>query len=102
MELPCDYRPGNLRELYEVFWSVREHGSDVGVTYRPNALPFQDLLSINEDTFALTVAVNRLEQTGDHFHCFIDVRLNNIGSGELWYQGATIELEVEGEVAQVK
>ena len=82
-----------------MFWSVREHGTDVDVTYRPNALPFEDLLSINEDTFSLTVAAN---QTGDQFHCIVDVRLNNIGSGEFRYLGATIELEVEGEVAQVK
>ena len=102
MELPCDYRPGNLRELYEVFWGVREHGSDVDVVYQPTAFPFGDLLFINEDTFALTVAVNRLEQTGDQFHCIVDVRLNNIGSGEFRYYGATNELRVEGEVAQVK
>ena len=98
VELPCDYCPGNLRELYEVFWSVHELGGS-DVIYRPNALPLGDLLSIDEDTFALTVAVNR---TGDQYHCIVDVRLNNIGTRKLRYEGATIELTDEGEVAQVK
>ena len=105
MELPCEYPPGNLRELYSVQWRFRESGSTVLVPpgFGPNGcpLPSGNLLSIDEDTFALTVAVDQLEQTGDQFHCDVNVRRNNIGTPQqttVRYIGAIVELKVKGEL----
>ena len=71
--------------------------------FGPNGspLPSGNLLSIDEDTFALTVAVDQLEQTGDQFHCDVNVRRNNIGTQQqttVRYIGAIVELKVEGEL----
>ena len=78
VELPCDYCPGNLRKLYNVLWSLRKNGSESNELYHPDGLPFGDLLSIDGDTFTLTVAVARLEQTGDQFQCIVYVQPNTI------------------------
>ena len=110
VERKCSYRvntpPGNLSELYTVQWRFRERGNDIVIVppgFGPNNLPFDNLpiahiLSIDEDTFALTVAV---EQTGNQFHCDVNVRRNDIGFATVRYIGATIELIVRGEF-QVK
>ena len=106
MELPCEYPPGNLRELYSVQWRFRVHGSTVLVPpgFGPNgfSLPSGNLLSIDVNTFALRVAANQLEQTGDQFHCDVNVRRNNIGTQQqttVRYIGAIVELKAEGELA---
>ena len=106
MELTCEYPPGNLRELYSVQWRFRVNGNDAPIVppgFGPNGvpLPFGNLLSIDEDTFALTVQIERLDQTGDQFHCDVEVRRNNIGPAVVRYIGAIVELNVQGELAQV-
>ena len=104
VELTCEYPPGNLRELYSVQWRFRENDNDdVIFGFGPNGVPLPsgNLLSIDEGTFALTVEIERLDQTGDQFHCDVNVRRNNIGSNVVRYIGAIVELNVQGELAQV-
>ena len=89
VELACEYPPGKLRELYSVQWRFRESGNDAVIVppgFGPNGnpLPSGNLLSIN-DTFALTVRIERLDQTGDQFNCDVNVRRNNIGPTVLRY-----------------
>ena len=94
VELTCDYPPGTLRELYSVRWRFRKRGNAVPESFSTTDLPFGNLRSIDEDTFALTVAV---EQSEDQFYCEVNVQRNGIDNATVQYVGATIELIAEGE-----
>ena len=107
VELTCEYPPGNLRELYSVQWRFRENGNDAMITppgFGPNVtpLPSGNLLSIDGDTFALTVEIELLNQTGDQFYCDVDVLRNSIGTATVRYVGAIVELKVEGKLAHIQ
>ena len=90
-ELPCDYIPGNLRELYQVQWKFL-NGTSV-MPFTPNSLPFGALQAISNDSFTLSVSVNSLDQTGNRFFCEVRIQLSD---NTAKYEGSTIELQVKG------
>ena len=103
MEIPCDYQPGNLRELYQIEWTLFRAGGGFR-TLRPDTLDVNQPeihLSINPDTYSLTVRALSTFQNGDEYECLVRIRsipeITNVFS----YLGARNRLNVQGKITEI-
>ena len=71
IEIPCDYSPGNVADLYSIGWVRTRAGGTLPLT--STSLPSGPHLSISPENYSLFVNITELEQDGHQYQCTVDV-----------------------------